>query len=204
MGFVAPELVCMYQLRGFFAAVQADPSILDDAMERFSEDGREEIREFFTQRPLRVLSGWPQGNAQVPSVMVQLRPAVEQQNLQSITPLDAYLEETGQVTTLGMFTQTTVVCSCYGFSQREATFIGMAVWWALWASRALFNSKRMLQQVITFSDYEPVPSNDEAGGIWFLRNVNLTCLCVDTFVFREGPLIADFTLTAQDDRVAAS
>ena len=60
-----------------------------------------------------------------------------------------------------------------------------------------FQQQRMVEQSITVSDYEQVPSNDEGGGLWFLRAVNLTCTTIDTLSLVEGPVIAAVTLALQ-------
>lgn len=197
MGFVAPDLVVESRLRATLKLIRQDPTILDDAMERFSASGRKEIRDFLLQRDIPVLQGWPVQNAQVPCIAVALRPAMEQTQRQSLTPFDSYATEEGNLTTIAAFTGSTVQCLCYGHSQREATIVGMVTWWMLWVLRMEFQQQRMVEQSITVSDYEQVPSNDEGGGLWFLRAVNLTCTTIDTLSLVEGPVIAAVTLALQ-------
>jgi hypothetical protein len=97
--------------------------------------------------------------------------------------------------------QSTIQCACYAYTQREATLIGMVVWWALWLLRMEFQAQRMIEQTITISDYEQVPSNDEGGGLWFLRAVNLNTVTIDTLTMIESPVIAAAYLTIQDTDV---
>lgn len=201
MGFVAPELVVESRLRAMIAAIRTDPSIIDDAMSRFTPSGLQEVRSYLTQREIKVIQGWPQGNAQVPCIAVALRPASEQSQRQSLTPFEMYPTEGGNATTIATFMQCTIQCACYGYSQREATMIGMVVWWALWLLRLTFQGERMLEQSITISDYEAVPSNDEGGGMWFLRAVNLNCTTLETLTMIESPVIAAAYLSIQDTDV---
>jgi hypothetical protein len=201
MPFVSPDLLIEARLRATLAAISRNPSYLDDMLSSFDQRGVEDVRNFFRSRKIPVLAGWPTTEQQVPCATVQLRPEQEAAELQPINSTLQYYQENALVEMDSVFFRSVVQVTCYGNNQREATILALAVKWALLVLRQQLESEGLMEQTLTISDYEPIPSVFDQATPWFLRTVSLSVTHEDTWQVAQGPLIADIIVAPYDDRV---
>jgi hypothetical protein len=201
MAFVSPDLLIEARLRAALNSVSRNPSYLDEMLSSFDQRGVEDVRNFFRNRKMPVLSGWPTTEQQVPCVTVQLRPEQEAAELQPINATSFRYQEDALVEMFSVFFRSVVQVTCYGNNQREATILALAVKWILLVLRQQLEEEGLLEQSLTISDYEPIPSVFDQSTPWFLRTVSLSVTHEDTWQVAQGPLIADIIAAPYDDRV---
>lgn len=199
MSLIAPDALIESRVRAGLQNISKNPDYLDEPLGHFLPQGAEDVKSFFRGRNIPVLGGWPSEAQQVPCVTVQLRPSVEMAERQLITEVAHMYQGDNLVVLQGSFWQSAIMCTCYGNSQREATYLALIVKWLLLILRTQLTLEGLMEQVLTISDYEPVPAMFDPTTPWFLRTVTLSCTHQDTIAITEGPLIADILVTAQDD-----
>lgn len=202
MGILSPEALVESRLRAAFKAICANPVLLDDALSRYSEGGAQQVRDFFRDRDIPVLAGWPLKAQQVPCVTVQLRPSDEPADLQGMNVTAWEWEEGGETDMRTAIFRSVVCCTCYGNSQGEATMLALVTKWVLLVMRQQLELDGLMEQTIQVSDFEPIPSMFDQNTPWFLRSVNLTTTHEDSWNVANAPLIAAISVSPYDDRVA--
>lgn len=204
MPLIAPDSLLEVRLRTALAAVAKNPDTLDEPLANFRAQGAEDIKSFFRGRTIPILGGWPQLGQEVPCVTVQLRPAQENPNLQPINPTMWGYQGTNEILMYSSFWESSVMCTCYGNTQREATYLALVVAWLLLVMRRQLEIEGLMEQRLVISDFEPVPAMFDPETPWFLRTVTLSSIHQNTISLMEGPLIAEILVTPQDDNSPSS
>jgi hypothetical protein len=198
MALLAPDALVETRIRNALKNICANPDILNEPLGAFLPDGIADIKSFFRGRAIPVLGGWPTEAQQVPCVTVQLRPSSEAVEMQPINPTAFAYEGDNAIVYYSSFWRSVVQCTCYGNNQRESTYLAFAVKWVLLLIRGQLELEGLLEQVLSISDFEPVPAYMNPNTPWFLRTVTLAATHEDQIAITQGPLIADILVTTQD------
>lgn len=139
--------------------VQEDPTLLDEVFGTRGPHERDEIMAFFGARPIPVHPGFPRDAAELPGYYVNLGASRE-----SLQPIGSLAENSGGLPdgineTEGAFFDSSVRVSCVAADNANLPiWLGEIVRWGLLRYRDALDARGLLQQTLSFSDFEPMPS----------------------------------------------